>query len=127
LNLNLPSDAIPDTPWRRTHLSRFRYFSPLAPDRTDGETARGGRPRYRILETPEDTEPNSDLRVLMLERLVSVTPLSLDLTAATNEFLFTEALSSELVAYQALNMSELTLLGHRSTLPAMVAADAESS
>jgi 5'-nucleotidase len=127
LNLNLPSDAIPDTPWRRTHLSRYRYFSPLAPDRTTGETAPGGRPRYRILDTPEDTEPNSDLHVLMLERLVSVTPLSLDLTANTNEFLFTEALSSELVAYQALNMPALTLLRQQSTLLTMVAADAESS
>jgi 5'-nucleotidase len=126
-NLNLPSDATAYTPWRRTHLSRCRYFSPLAPDRTAGETARGGRPRYRIIDTPQDLEPNSDLHVLMLERLVSVTPLSLDLTARTNELLFTEALSSELMAYQALNLPELTLLRRQSALLAIVAADAESS
>lgn len=127
LNLNLPSDAIPDTPWRRTHLSRYRYFSPLAPDRTAGETARGGRPRYRILDTPEGTEPNSDLQVLTLERLVSVTPLSLDLTARTNEILFTEALTGELMARQALSMPEITLPRRQSALQAMIGADGESS
>ncbi len=77
LNINIPATATPKTPWRLTHLSRRRYFSPLPPDRTNGD----GRPRYALLKDVSRTEIASDVRALKGDRVVSVTPLSLDLTS----------------------------------------------
>jgi 5'-nucleotidase len=77
LNVNLPSDATPRTPWCLTRLSRRRYFVPLMPDRDAGE----GRPGYRQIEDAEEAEEDSDVRALRVEGQVSVTPLSLDLTS----------------------------------------------
>lgn len=77
LSLNIPAGATSRTPWRLTHLSRHRYFLPVPPDRANGE----GRPGYRLIENVTGAEPGSDIRTLMVDRMVSVTPLSLDLTS----------------------------------------------
>ena len=77
LNLNLPSDATPETPWCLTRLSRRRYFVPQLPDRASGN----GRPGYRQIEDAEEAEEDSDVRAVRVEGQVSVTPLSLDLTS----------------------------------------------
>jgi 5'-nucleotidase len=77
LNLNIPADATPETPWCLTRLSRLRYFLPLAPDRAAGQ----GRPGYRLIDDPSLAEPGSDIRATCHDRAISVTPLSLDLTA----------------------------------------------
>jgi 5'-nucleotidase len=77
LNVNVPSDATPDTPWRLARLSRCRYFLPLPPDRVNGR----GRPGYRVIAEPRQAEPDSDIWALLVERVIPVTPLSLDLTA----------------------------------------------
>jgi 5'-nucleotidase len=77
LRINIPSDATPHTPWRLTRLSRHRYFISLPPDRTNGQ----GRPGYKLIEDIRQTEPDSDIRALKVDRIVSVTPLSLDLTS----------------------------------------------
>ncbi len=76
LNLNIPSDATPSTTWRFTRLSRRRYFLHVAPNRTAG----GGRPGYKQIDDLLESEPDSDIRALG-ERVVSVTPLSLDLSS----------------------------------------------
>lgn len=93
LNINVPADATPATPWRYTRLSHFRYFEPLPPDRTNGT----GRPRYRLIREPERTEPSSDLWAVLMKREISVTPLSLDLTSREGF----HALSQDLTAPQA--------------------------
>jgi len=80
LSLNIPSDATPNTAWRLTRLSRLRYFIPTPPDRANGE----GRPGYRIVEDIKQSEPDSDLWAVKVDRVVSVTPLSLDLTSRVN-------------------------------------------
>lgn len=77
LNINFPADATPDTPWRLTRLSRRRYFFPVAPNRAEGQ----GRPGYKVLSDPLQTRTDSDIWAVQVERIVSVTPLSLDLTA----------------------------------------------
>jgi 5'-nucleotidase len=77
LNVNIPCDATPQTPWRLTGLSRHRYYVPLAPDRIHGE----GRPGYKLMEDFRQAEPNSDIRAVKVDRAVAVTPLSLDLTS----------------------------------------------
>ena len=100
LNLNIPADAEPDTPWRRTHLSRYRYFTPVRPDREAGD----GRPTYRVIHDPSETEPESDLRAVLVDRFVSLTPLSLDLTVREiTPFVFEDTLTHELLSYQVVS------------------------
>lgn len=105
LNVNIPSDATGETPWRRTRLSRFRYFIPIGPDRTKTPA----RPRYEIITNPAITEPNSDLRVLLVDRQVSITPLSLDLTIPTSDYLFDHT-AGEIVAYQTISTPAFSVL-----------------
>jgi 5'-nucleotidase len=80
LNINVPANASPDTPWRLTRLSRQRYFVPCAPDRANGE----GRPGYRPLQDVRSIELDSDIWAVKMDHIVSVTPLSLDMTARVN-------------------------------------------
>jgi 5'-nucleotidase len=77
LNVNIPSDATPSTPWRVARLSRQRYFLPIPPDRTNGK----GRPGYEMIPDPRESEPDSDIWGIMVDRVVTATPLSLDLTS----------------------------------------------
>lgn len=92
LSINIPCGATPDTPWRLTRLSRRRYFIPTPPDRSSGT----GRPGYRMIENTQQAEPQSDVRALMVDHVVSVTPLSLDLTSRVD----LDALASWLGAKQ---------------------------
>ena len=76
-NVNIPAGATPETPCRLTCLSRHRYFVPTAPERNKGR----GRPGYAMIANPRQTEVGSDIWALLVDRVVSVTPLSLDLTS----------------------------------------------
>ena len=76
-NVNIPADATPETLCRLTCLSRHRYFVPTAPERNKGR----GRPGYAMIANPRQTEVGSDIWALLVDRVVSVTPLSLDLTS----------------------------------------------
>ncbi len=78
LSVNIPSGARPDTPWRITCLSHTRYYVPYAPPRARLDEP--GKVLYRVEIDPEN-EPDSDVHVLRIDRLVSVTPLSLDSTS----------------------------------------------
>jgi 5'-nucleotidase len=77
LSINVPADARPDTPWRFTRISRRRFFVPIAPDRAHGK----GRPGYQPLQNLGDIELDSDIWAVKVNGVVSVSPLSLDLTA----------------------------------------------
>ena len=79
LKVDVPSDATVDTPWQLTRVSRQRYYEPLAPVRVSwSERALiGYREAGELDQEPEDT----DVYVLRKKRLVSVSPLSLDLTS----------------------------------------------
>jgi 5'-nucleotidase len=79
LNVNIPCDATPATSWREVRLSRERYFVPIPPDRANGK----GRPGYEVMPDPRRSEPDSDIRAVVVDRVVAVTPLSLDLTSRT--------------------------------------------
>ena len=77
----------PDTPWRVTRVSRCPYYVNLPRPRAAAlpcelppEGIAVGL-EYTYPPNPEATEPDSDIYALCVERLVSVTPLSLDLTA----------------------------------------------
>lgn len=108
LNINIPSDATPHTPWQLSRLSRYRYYVPLAPDRANGD----GRPGYALMSDPWQAEPGSDIRAVKVDRLVSVTPLSLDLTSRTDF----DALDSRLGAPAVyLDVPELSTMGELRT------------
>jgi 5'-nucleotidase len=94
LSVNIPATATTRTPWRLTRLSRCRYFVPIAPDRAKGE----GRPSYRLIEDLGQAEPGSDVRAVKVDRVVSVTPLSLDLTSRVDLDALALGLCSETLA-----------------------------
>lgn len=79
LKVDIPSDATPKTPWRVTRLSRLAYFEPVPPQRDSWSEP--GRVGYRVAASPVQDDPDSDAYALRVRRVVSVTPLSLDLTS----------------------------------------------
>lgn len=79
LKVDVPSDATEKTPWQITRLSRQRYYDPVAPVRASLDVP--GRLGYRLSGNPEQDEVDSDVYALRVKRVVSVTPLSLDMTA----------------------------------------------
>jgi 5'-nucleotidase len=79
LKIDVPMGATVETPWRLTQLSRARYYIPVAPNRR--ALAEPGVLTYRVADDELALEPGSDAYVLRVERKVSVTPLSLDMTS----------------------------------------------
>ena len=79
LKVDVPSDATIDTPWQLTRVSRQRYYEPLAPTRDSWNERAivGYREAGAIDREPEGT----DVYALRKLRIVSVSPLSLDLTS----------------------------------------------
>ncbi len=91
LNVNVPRGATQETPWRLTRLSLQRYFIPTPP-RRDVEDGRLG---YRVIDDPIQAERDSDIWGICVDGVVTVTPLSLDLTAAVDFSTFAEYLHRE--------------------------------
>ncbi len=79
LKVDIPDDATPETPWRLTRVSRFAYFVTIPPQ--PGERRRSERLDYDRLPHPERTEPDSDIYALAVDRVVSVAPVSMDLSS----------------------------------------------
>ncbi len=79
LKVDVPADATVDTPWQLTRLSLQRYYEPLAPKRTTWTEP--GLIDYREAGTLDDEPEDTDVHALRKKRIVSVTPLSLDLTS----------------------------------------------
>lgn len=79
LKIEVPCDASLDTPWQVTRLSRQRYFRALPSGRR--HLAEKRRLDYEMVIDHAALEPDSDIRAVMVDRIVSVTPLSLDLTS----------------------------------------------
>jgi 5'-nucleotidase len=92
LKVDVPDDATADTPWRLTSVSRHAYFVAASPGQAKSTAPAPPTPReetwktldYKALDHPERTEPNSDIYALAVDRVVSVAPLSLDLTSRTD-------------------------------------------
>lgn len=82
LKLDVPIGATPETPWKVTRLSRRRVYWPTRPERVALSDV--GRMGYHLNADPADAEPDSDVYVLMHEKQVSVTPMSLDMSSRTD-------------------------------------------
>jgi 5'-nucleotidase len=82
IKVDIPRDATPDTPLVMTRQSRHRYYFPKPAARES--LADRGPVGYEIRYQPEDLEKDSDLYALLVEKKVSVTPISIDLTSRTD-------------------------------------------
>ena len=82
IKVDVPSNATPQTPWRLTRQAENQYFKPLV-TRT-GTQEEPGPLGYELEVKREDIHPDTDIYALLYEKVVSVTPLSLDLTSRTS-------------------------------------------
>jgi 5'-nucleotidase len=112
LNVNIPSDATPDTPWWLAPLSRRRYYHPTAPDRQNGQ----GRPGYKLILDYVQAERDSDIYTVKVDGIVSVTPLSLDLTSRVDFGALDACLRGQPAACQDLGESWLLPLPKPATV-----------
>lgn len=92
LNVVVPVEATPETPWKVTPLSDLRYFRPYV--EREGGFEEKGRIRSHLLET-KDIIPGNDIHTVRVENTVSVTPLSVNLTSRTDLKKFEDLLRSE--------------------------------
>ena len=92
LKLDVPDIATPETTWRLTRASRHSYFVTLPPERVD--PAQPLTLDYATIADPNATEPDSDIYALAVDRVVSVAPISIDLTSRA-DFATLEALLRE--------------------------------
>ena len=79
LKLDVPSDASPETDWMLTCLAKQRYYDPVAPQRKNWSEP--GTVGYKEAPKSEDEISDSDVYAVRTRRLVSVTPISLDMTS----------------------------------------------
>ncbi len=93
LKIDVPWGATRDTEWRLTRLSRQRIYFPTRPERT--ALHHRGKLGYRYRSDPEAAEPDSDIYALLGDQVVSVTPMSLDLTSRTDMFRLKQILLGE--------------------------------
>jgi broad specificity polyphosphatase/5'/3'-nucleotidase SurE len=63
-------------------LAKQRYYDPVAPERKSWSVP--GTVGYKEAPEPEEEPSDSDVFVLRKKRLVSVTPISLDMTSRVN-------------------------------------------
>jgi 5'-nucleotidase len=93
LKVDVPEGATVDTAWRITRLSRRRVYWPTRPERASLQDI--GRLGYEIVTDPARAEPNSDIYAVLQDGVVSVTPLSLDLTSRTDLFRLQQLVQGE--------------------------------
>jgi len=79
LKMDIPCDAVPATPWRLTNLTRQRYYESKLIETSPWQRQIRG---YERLVNLDNLEPDSDARALLVDRVVSVCPLTIDLSAA---------------------------------------------
>jgi 5'-nucleotidase len=84
LKLEVPIEATENTEWKMTRLSRRRVYWPTRPERVALNEI--GRLGYRYDSDPSKAEPDSDVYCVLHEGLVSITPMSLDMTSRTDLF-----------------------------------------
>lgn len=79
LKVEIPEAATPDTAWKATRISREKYFVAVRPkrERLEEPAALG----FHRIEETDHFRPGTDAFAIRVEGVVSVTPLSLDLTS----------------------------------------------
>ena len=78
LNLGVPFGATTETPWRITRVAKGRYYNPYI--NRQGSWSEEGHFSSHIIvgdNLPED----SDVITVVRDKIISVTPVSLDMTS----------------------------------------------
>jgi len=79
LKIDVPENATEQTPWRLTRVSRQRYFYPLKSEHPIPSGV--STIDYEVRVYFDALEPDSDIFALVKDRVVSVSPLTLDLSS----------------------------------------------
>ncbi len=79
LKIDVPHDATPLTEYKVTRLSRGGYYSRVMANPSVNSRIGDGKTIIHVNEA--DLDPESDVFVFAIDKLVSVTPLSVDLTS----------------------------------------------
>ena len=79
LKIEIPQQATPETPHRWTRLSRQRYFYPVILPRQS--PADPGPLGWEVRVQFDRVEPGSDIQAVVIDKVVSITPITLDMTA----------------------------------------------
>jgi 5'-nucleotidase len=79
LKIEVPASATPQTPWEVTRVSRKRYYIPLPHPRSSWDEP--GPLGYRLDTDLDNDRPDTDVYAIQVKHVVSVTPMSLDLTS----------------------------------------------
>lgn len=79
LKVDVPANATLTTPWKVTRLSTLRYYEPLAPQRASWDIP--GTVSYQVAKDAKKDAPDTDVYAVRVAKVVSVTPISLDLTS----------------------------------------------
>jgi 5'-nucleotidase len=92
LKIDVPQSATPETPWRVTRVSRQRYFE--AASLRQAPLIGEGPLEYRPRVSWQDLELDSDIYALVHDRVVSVAPISIDLSARVDRSTVARLLAS---------------------------------
>jgi 5'-nucleotidase len=79
IKLDVPANATPETPWQITRQSRSRYYRPVKPQRESWDES--GYVGYEVAVNLEDEPPDTDIYALLVRQVVSVAPLSVDMSS----------------------------------------------
>lgn len=79
LKLEVPLDATPETEWQVCRMSTEQFYTVSAGGPRDWD--RPHQLNWSMREDVERFEPGTDLYVVLVERKVAVTPMTLDMTA----------------------------------------------
>ncbi len=107
LKIEIPAHATPDTEWKVTRVSKKRLFWPVRPARRD--FSQDGYVGYAPNLDPSSAEKDSDVYTVLHEGLVSVSPISFDLTARTDR----DSLREQLLAAHGIPVVTPSLNGKR--------------
>lgn len=77
VKVDVPRHATVETPWRLTRVSRQNYFHSIVIDGENGRAIRG----YRRVIDFERLEQDSDIHALVVDHVVSVSPMTVDLSS----------------------------------------------
>lgn len=79
LKVDVPETATPETPWRATRVSRQRYYYSIPLENPD--LSQPVYVDYEVQMDMDTLERDSDIWAMAVDRVVSVAPLSLDLSS----------------------------------------------
>ena len=79
LKVDVPDDATEQTPWRLTRLARHIYYSRVLANPSVESRVHDMQTKIDLSAFP--MEPRTDVHALVVEHVVSVTPVSLDATS----------------------------------------------